>query len=86
MRKGLKSGSKYSNVKQIASALHEPLGILVDGSDLLTVQRSELTRLRDTNGDDVIDEYLTVANNWGITGNYHEYAFGPKRDGDGADP
>jgi hypothetical protein len=69
--------------KRIANSLHEPLGVLVDGSDLLTVQRSELTRLRDTNGDDVIDEYLTVANNWGITGNYHEYAFGPKRDGDG---
>lgn len=68
---------------RIAEALHEPLGILVDGDDLLTVQRSELTRLRDTTGDDVIDEYLTVANGWGITGNYHEYAFGPKRDGEG---
>lgn len=69
--------------KRIASALHEPLGVLTDGADLLVVQRSELTRLRDTNGDDVIDEYRTVANGWGITGNYHEYAFGPKRDGNG---
>jgi hypothetical protein len=68
---------------RIAEALHEPLGLLVDGDDLLTVQRSELTRLRDTNGDEVIDKYLTVANDWGITGNYHEYAFGPKRDGKG---
>jgi hypothetical protein len=69
--------------KRIADALHEPLGVLVDGDDLLVVQRSELTRLRDTNADEIIDDYLTVANDWGITGNYHEYAFGPKRDGAG---
>jgi len=69
--------------KVIANALHEPLGVLVDGKDLLVAQRSELTRLRDTDGDDKTDEYLTVSNQWGITGNYHEYSFGPKRDGDG---
>ncbi|GMV92403.1 MAG: hypothetical protein AMXMBFR82_21810 [Candidatus Hydrogenedentota bacterium] len=69
--------------KRIASALHEPLGLMVDGDDLLTAQRSEVTRLRDLDSDDAIDAYLTVANGWGITGNYHEYAFGPKRDGQG---
>lgn len=67
----------------IANALHEPLGVLVDGDDLLVVQRSELTRLSDTNEDEVVDVYATVSNAWGITGNYHEYAFGPKRDGQG---
>ncbi|WP_246114814.1 DUF7133 domain-containing protein [Rubripirellula tenax] len=68
---------------RFASALHEPLGLLRRDGDLLTVQRSELTRLRDTNADDVADEYLTVTKGWGVTGHYHEYAYGPKVDGDG---
>ncbi len=74
---------KEATFKRIANALHEPLGLLVDGDDLLTTQRSEVTRLRDTNGDDIIDEYLAEAKGWGVSGNYHEYAFGPERDGQG---
>ena len=69
--------------KRFASALHEPLGLLKVGNSLYTAQRTELTELRDTDDDDVADEYLTVAKGWGVTGNYHEYAFGPKLDGDG---
>ncbi len=68
---------------RFASALHEPLGLLLHKGDLYTAQRSELTRLRDVDGDGVADEYLTAAKGWGVTGNYHEYAFGPERDGDG---
>ncbi|MEM9645184.1 MAG: hypothetical protein AAF989_09330, partial [Planctomycetota bacterium] len=68
---------------RFATALHEPLGLLRRGGDLLTVQRTEVTRLRDTDGDDVADEYLTVAKGWGVTGHYHEYAYGPKLDGNG---
>ena len=68
---------------RFATALHEPLGLLRQGDALLTAQRTELTRLRDVDGDQVADEYLTVATGWGVTGNYHEYAFGPKLDGDG---
>ena len=68
---------------QFASGLHEPLGLLKHDGSLLTVQRDELTRLLDHNGDEVCDEYRTVATGWGVTGNYHEYAFGPKMDGAG---
>mgnify|MGYP002621838534 CR=1 FL=1 len=74
-----------SNVtyQKFATALHEPLGLLAHNGDLYTAQRSELTRLRDVDGDDVADEYLTAAKGWGVTGHYHEYAYGPKLDGDG---
>ena len=43
--------------KIFAEGLHEPLGLLLgqDGS-LLVMQRPELTRLRDTDGDDQYDE------------------------------
>jgi hypothetical protein len=68
---------------RFATALHEPLGLLKQGDSFYTAQRSELTRIRDTDGDDVADEYLTVAKGWGVTGHYHEYAYGPKLDGEG---
>ncbi len=68
---------------RFASALHEPLGLLRQGDVFYTVQRSELTGIRDTDGDNAADEYLTVAKGWGVTGNYHEYAFGPELDRQG---
>jgi hypothetical protein len=67
--------------KLFASGLHEPLGLLRDGKDLLVTQRTETTRLRDTDGDGVADEYLTAGAGWNVSGAYHGYAYGPKRDG-----
>ena len=69
--------------KRFANALHEPLGLLQHKGALYTAQRSELTKIRDVDGDDVADEYLTAAKGWAVTGHYHEYAFGPKLDADG---
>lgn len=74
---------KNVTYKRFATALHEPLGLLKLGDSLYTVQRSELTRMRDSDGDGVADEYLTAAKGWGVTGHYHEYAYGPKLDRDG---
>ncbi len=68
---------------RFASALHEPLGLLLHQGDLYTAQRTELTRMQDLDGDQVADAYSTVAKGWGVTGNYHEYAFGPALDGKG---
>ncbi|QEG43065.1 hypothetical protein [Roseimaritima ulvae] len=68
---------------RFASALHEPLGLLEHNGSLYTTQRTELTRLTDTDGDQIADEYATVAKGWGVTGHYHEYAYGPKLDGQG---
>lgn len=62
---------------RFASGLHEPLGLSWHQGALYTVQRTELTRLRDLDADDIADEYWTVANQWGVSGNYHEYAYGP---------
>lgn len=69
--------------KRFATGLHEPLGLLWHNDSFYTVQRSELTRLRDTDGNGEADEYLTVAKGWGVTGHYHEYAYGPKLDKEG---
>ena len=75
---------KKSSWKIFAEGLHEPLGVLPgkDGS-ILVMQRPELTRLRDSDGDGVADSYETVFDDFGMTGNYHEFAFGPVRGPDG---
>ncbi len=69
--------------RRIASGLHEPLGLAWHHGSLVTMQRSELTRLRDLNGDGIIDDYECVAKGWGVSGNYHEFAYGPVADREG---
>ena len=67
-----------------AAGLHEPLGMLIeaDGS-ILVMQRAELTRLKDSDGDGVAEEYETVYDDFGMSGNYHEFSYGPARDAEG---
>jgi hypothetical protein len=69
---------------RFASGLHEPLGAaarIVDGRlEVWCVQRGELTRMVDQDGDDRADLFDDVCDAWGVSGNYHEFAFGPKFD------
>jgi len=67
-----------------ASGLHEPLGMLVeDDGSILVMQRPELTRLKDTDSDGSADEYETVFDDFGMSGNYHEFSYGPAKDSQG---
>lgn len=59
-----------------AHGLHEPLGLAYKDGGFYTNQRGELTRLEDTDGDDVADRYDNVRS-WPLVGNYHEYSYGP---------
>ena len=68
---------------RFATGLHSPLGILAHDDAYYVVQLGELTRLRDTNGDGTADEYTTVCDDWGFSGNFHEFAYGPRLDLDG---
>src|SRR5436190_8309929 len=61
-----------------ASGMHEILGLAWRDGSLYCVQRGEVTRIKDENGDGHADLFQTVSDNWGITGDYHEYAFGSK--------
>jgi cytochrome c len=62
--------------KQIAKGLAEPLGLKCIGKDIYVMQKQELTKLTDHDGDDIIDEYYTVCNGWTVSANFHEFAFG----------
>ena len=62
-----------------AEGLQEPLGLLVHDDGWIYVgQRGEVSRMRDVDGDDQVDEIETVCDLWSISGNYHEYLFGPR--------
>ncbi|MGV3772566.1 MAG: DUF7133 domain-containing protein, partial [Verrucomicrobiales bacterium] len=73
------------NIKfnQFASGLHEPLGLTIKDGWVYATQRGEVTRMKDNNGDGRADVFETVTDGWGISGDYHEYAFGSKFDKDG---
>lgn len=72
-----------SEYRRFAEGLHEPLGLAWKDGAFYTVQRTELTRIADTDGDGMADLYRTVAKGWGVSGNYHEYAYGPEFDPEG---
>ncbi|MDR6197396.1 PA14 domain-containing protein [Siphonobacter sp. SORGH_AS_0500] len=63
-------------VKRIAYGLAEPLGIKVVDNEIYVMQKQELTKLVDSNHDDLIDDYQTVCNGWKVSANFHEFAFG----------
>ncbi len=66
---------------RFASGLYEGFGVVArDESDIVVIQRPEITRLRDINGDGVADVFETLADDWGITGSYHEFSYGLARD------
>ena len=67
---------------KFAEDLMEPNGILYDAREdaYYVGQKPELTRLIDSNKDGICDRYETVTDQFGISGEYHEYHFGPVMD------
>jgi cytochrome c len=63
-------------IKQVAAGLAEPLGLKVVNDEIYVLQKQELTHLLDHDGDELIDEYRLVSNDWTVTDNFHEFAFG----------
>jgi glucose/arabinose dehydrogenase len=74
------TGVKYT---LFTDGLQEPLGLLPHKGWIYLAQRGELSRMRDVDGDDRVDEIETVCDAWRISGNYHEYNFGPRLGPDG---
>lgn len=66
-----------------AEGLYEGLGMSVVDGELYVLQRGELSRLRDVDGDGRCDAIDTITDDWGLSGNYHEFAFGLPRDAAG---
>lgn len=69
--------SKTPNYQLFAKGLHEPLGLAFRNNGFYATQRGELTRLEDRNQDGKADLFKTVYS-WPLSGNYHDYSYGPK--------
>jgi|GEM_PF-287547 len=63
--------------RRFARGLNEPLGLKVVRNQIYVVQKPELTRIADSDGNGEGDHFETLNNSWGYTGNYHAFAFGP---------
>lgn len=69
--------------KLYAEGLWEGLGLAIADGEIVVMQRGELSRLRDTDGDGTCDRVESICNAWGLSTNYHEFGFGLPRDADG---
>ncbi len=79
----LDTTTKSIKFKLYAFGLHEVLGVHYKDGWLYATQRGEVTRLKDKDGDGRADIFETFCDSWGISGDYHEYAFGSKFDKNG---
>jgi glucose/arabinose dehydrogenase len=77
---GALAAAKY---RRFARGLCEPGGLKVIEGDIYVVQKQELTRLKDTDGNGEADLFECISQHWGFTGNYHDFTFGPTLDRDG---
>ena len=80
---GATGDAKAARWRRFARGLNEPGGLRVIGGVIYVMQKCELTRLRDADGDGLADLFECVSDAWGFTGNYHSFATGPLVDESG---
>ena len=69
--------------RKFASGLHEVLGLVYKEGAFYCAQRGELTKIVDTNKDGKADVFETIYA-LPLSGNYHEYSYGPHIAPDGS--
>lgn len=69
--------------KKAYDAAHEPLGMFYKDGWLHLSDRSAYGRIADKDNDGTYETYEMISNDWGMTGDYHEYVFGSTPDEDG---
>ena len=72
-----------AKITPFAKGMHECLGAAWRDGALYVQQRGELTRLKDEDGDGRADTFDTVSDQFGLSGDYHEYAFSSRPDKNG---
>jgi len=68
---------REAKYRRFARGLNEPLGLRVHEGTIYVVQKGELTRVEDLNKDGEADWFACMNDDWGYSGNYHSYSFGP---------
>ncbi len=68
--------------RRVAAGLHQPLGLLVQEGKILVIGRDQITRLHDLNGDDEMDYYECLTNQYETRGG-HEFVTCLRQDDQG---
>ncbi len=63
-------------ITRFAEGLHEPLGLTVVDDEIYVLQKQELTRLLDRDGDGVAEEYQSICAGFQVSADFHEYSYG----------
>ncbi len=83
VQNALADDPKKAKFTRFAQGLHEVLGLAAKGDWLYVTQRCDVSRIKDSNSDGKADVFEVVNDEWGISGDYHEYAFGSRFDKEG---
>ncbi|MEY3060389.1 MAG: hypothetical protein RL000_1741 [Bacteroidota bacterium] len=75
-------GTGTTYFTKFASGLHEVLGLAYKDGAFYCTQRGELTKIEDKDGDGKADTFTPISL-FQLSGNYHEYAYGPVFDKQG---
>jgi len=75
-------GTGTTYFTKFASGLHEVLGLAYKDGAFYCTQRGELTKIEDKDGDGKADTFKPISL-FQLSGNYHEYAYGPVFDKQG---
>lgn len=70
--------------KRYATGFNQPIGINIDKDGTFVLDRGQITRLHDFNGDDEADFYENYANDFGGYDRSHSHTFGLHRTADGS--
>ena len=81
--KGADGDLSRARWKRFATGLHQPLGIVAEGDQLLVLGRDQVTRLHDLNRDGEADFYECVADGMRTSPGSHDYVIGLERDAQG---
>lgn len=69
-----------------AEGTYEALGVHIEddkGDVIVIAQKPEITRISDDNADGIADTFVTLSDDYGFHGNYHEYTHGLAKDAEG---
>lgn len=72
-----------ASYRRFARGLNEPMGLKVLNGEIYVAQKAELTRVLDTDKNGEADLFETVNADWGYSGSYDSFAFGPALDKQG---
>ncbi|MEM7393594.1 MAG: DUF6797 domain-containing protein, partial [Verrucomicrobiota bacterium] len=81
---GLGGDLKKVRWRRYATGFNQPMGVHIDTSGVYVLDRGQIYRLKDTNGDGEADWYGNYANDFGGYNRSHTHTFGLHRTSDGS--